>query len=155
MSFLTSIDAKLQPYPSSEYREEIMFSANDAVRYGFGGSEYAILSVQHHIPDVPAKEFAVRLLTANEELRPNCLLTNSAFYDSQRFAVMQQWQLRPIGQCLRIKSLALEPSMEQERLKEDMRRMSRSPFLRRCLYASPKDVTSNLKLYVTGQAYFN
>lgn len=155
-ALLTSRDAVLRPAPAQDYREEVVFSASDAARYGVGSYRHGILRTTHLIPDVPGREYAVRfVIGVGGETPPNTLLVNSLFYEELRFTLGQEWSLSRADRYQPIRSLALEPSLEQERLRDDLRRLQRKAFVGRCLLAQPGAKVADLSLRLAEQAYFN
>jgi hypothetical protein len=155
-ALITSRDAVLKPAQSAEYREDITFSSVDAARHRIRAGDYAILKSTHVVPDVPGRQYAVRLMVGDAgEARPNTLMVNSSFFDELQFGLGQEWELHGADHYQPIQSLALEPSVEQERLKEDLRRFYRAMFIGRCLLVQPGQTISDLSLRVAEQAYFN
>jgi hypothetical protein len=155
-AFISSREATLKSIPSSEYREDIYFSAADASRFGVRQGEYGILRTTHVVPDAPGREYAVRLVIGDgREAQQNTLMINSTFYDELQFGLGQEWELRRADNYQAIHSLALEPSVEQERLREDLKRLRRDTFVGRCLLAQPGQTFSDLSVRVAEQAYFN
>lgn len=154
--FVTSREANLKPVDALEYREEITLSSVDAYRFGVHAGSYGILKMPNVIPDVPGRDYAVCIKIDNaKQIEPNTLLINSAFYEDLQFGLNREWELHRAENFQPIRRLSLEPSVEQERLREDIKRMRRSSFLERCLYVKPGQCVRDLSLRVTEQAYFN
>lgn len=146
----------MKPLLSQEFGEEITFSTAFASRHGIRGGEHGILKTTNVVPDVPGREYAVYLKVEDRgEVNSNTLLVNSSFFEELQFGLGQEWELHPAESYRAITSLTLEPSMEQERLRDDLRRLRRSSFLGRCLLALPGQTLNDLSLRVSDQAYFN
>lgn len=147
---------QLQPTNSSEYREEILFSSSDASRYGVQHGQYGVLKTTNVIPDVPGREYAVRLTIGNiGETRSNTLAVSLPFFEELQFGLGQEWELHRADRYQSIQSLTLEPSVEQEHLRDDLRRMRRDAFTGRCLLVNPGQTANDLSLRVSEQAFFN
>jgi len=153
---ITSRNTELKPILSTEYREDVFLSPTDAMRYGIRHGEYGLLTVTHYIIDLPGNDYPIRInIKDSGEMPSNELLVNSLFFEDLHFGVGQEWELHRVERYQPIQRLTLEPSVEQERLREDLKRMRRSSFSGRCLLVRPNQVTTDLSLRVSDQAYFN
>jgi len=156
MSLLSSRELKIQQTTSSEYREEITVSSADASRYGIRNGDYAILKTTGVVPDVPGSRYVVRLIVSNIGESPlNTLTVSQSFFEQLEFGFGQEWELERIDNSQSIQSLTLEPSVEQERLKDELKRMRRKEFTGRCFLVNPGQTESDLSLRISDQAYFN
>jgi len=146
---------ELQPIPSNVYREEIIFSEADASRYNIRHGDYSILKTTDVIPDIPQREYAVRLIVSNRgESRSNTLAVGTPFFEELQFGLGQEWELHSAN-YQSILSLTLEPSVEQEQLRQDLKRLRRDEFTGRCLLIQPSQTVGELSLRMRDQAYFN
>lgn len=147
---------KLQPFNSQDYREELCFSQADAVRYGIRNGEYGILQTPNVILDVPGINYAVRLIIGDTgETAPGILRVSQPFFEEIQFGLGQEWELYRVDKTQPIQKITLEPSVEQEHLREDIRRMRRDIFNGRCFLATPGQNVASLSLRMTDQAYLN
>ena len=78
---LTHQNVSIEPYRTSDYREEVLFGKSVAVRWNVNNGDFGILKCAHDIPGLPDYEFPVRLVIRETgENRDNIIQVPEPFF---------------------------------------------------------------------------